>query len=273
MAFRRRRRKQRVQWFPPLGVDFTVGDTNFNVGFDTFEVQVRADGTENQLELPLTFDFGTEEILNFASVNIPTQTLSDLQGAGWRLRRAVGKVFACYQPGGFADNVFTGINDAPPACIFAAGLMVRRVSGAASNTGGNVTLFGRDDYTDPWIWRRAWILGQDAKWTKFGPFGDAAPLNFSERPIGRFAFGDQASFAQFPNTTAKYAGLHDGSHLDAKTNRVISTDERLFMHLSTKALPIQPQAGYVTNGSVKGVFDLRLLGGLTRVTNKRNASR
>jgi len=274
MAFRRfKRRKQRLSWFPPIKQRITVGDTNIDFGFNTFSVNVLADGSENTLEIPITYDFGSEEIENFANENVPTQTLSDLMGSGWRLRRAVGKIYAAFSPIQVNDNVVGNINTGVPSCIFAAGLMVRRVTGAASNTNASVGLFQANDYTDPWIWRRTWILGQNANVTKFGPLGDASALNFANRPVGATGFIGSSMFSFFPHTTAHYGSMGDGPHIDAKTNRIIGTDERLFIHFSAKALPIQPQLNFTADSFVEGVFDLRLLGHLKRFTNRRNASR
>lgn len=275
MAFRRRKFKRRQQWFPPLGASFSIGDNVFDVGFDTIRVDVLASGAQNAVELPVTFDFGQEEIQDFATPNVPAITLADLQGSGWQCRRVVGRIHAAYSPLTNNDQVVTGADTSPPGCIFAAGLMVRRVSGQASNTGGNVALFSQDDYTDPWIWRRTWVLGQNAQYTVSGLALNASAVGagFSQRYIGARGFTEQEVFALFPPTTAHYGSVSDGPVLDQKTNRIIGGDERLFLHFATKALPIQPQTNFTTDGHVIGVFDLRMLGGLRKFTNRRNASR
>lgn len=272
---RRRRFKRRLQWFPPLGASANIGDDVERFSFDTFEVGVLANGGINSVELPLTFDFGTEELQTFASENVPNLTLSDLQGSSWRLRRAVGKIHAAFFPGRVEDNTLIGLNTAVPACKLGIGLMVRKVQGQASNTSGNVGVLDRDDATDPWIWRRTWLLGQDATVCKNAFFpGILTSLDpVILAPIGGVVTKEQYAFSMFPQTNARYGSVMDGPHVDAKTNRIIGPDERLFLHFATKALPIQPQPTYQDNSSVIGTFDLRLLGHIMRTTNRRHASR
>lgn len=274
MARFRRRRKARPIWFPPLGAQFTIGDTTTNTGFVTFSLDVPADGSIAQAEVALTFDFGEERLLNFASQVTPTITLADLAESSWRLRRAVGKIHATFFPGTLIDNVFEGTNNAVPACYFAAGLMVRKVD-SQGNIFNNVNLLERDDYIDPWIWRRTWVLGQGVE-TGLQSFSAGNPwgtVDTFPTVLGARAFREQVAFSTFPQTNAHYGSVLDGPHIDAKTNRVIGPEDRLFLHFTTKALPIQPQAQYVTDSSVLGVYDLRLLGNLLRSSNRRNASR
>lgn len=271
---RRRRFKRRLTWFPPIGTKFSIGDEIRNTGLVTFQVNVLANGDINQIELPLTFDFGTEEIQRFANENVPAITLADLQGSGWQLRRLVGKIHATYQPITEIDFVKNGQDNGSPGCYFAAGFMVRKVSGQASNTAGNVNVLDADDYDDPWIWRRGWVLGQSTNNGIAGSYDQTAvAANHTNRAVGARGFGQQIAFSNFPATNAEYGSVMDGPHVDQKTNRIIGADERLFLHLTTKALPIQPQANYTADTSVIGVFDLRMLGNLRRITNRRNASR
>lgn len=275
MAFRRRgRRRRKLQWFPPIPSIFTIGESVGRTGLTTFQVQVNANGAINNIEIPVTFDFGQEELQDFANENVPAVTLADMQGSGWQARRIVGKIHGAYQPFREIDFVQAGLDDAPPGCAFAAGLMVRKVAGQASNTALNVGLFDQDDYTDPWIWRRTWLLGQGARWTQFGQRNSSAIANnFGDLSVGAKGFSGQRVWALFPSTTSDHGSVMDGPHLDAKCNRVIGPDERLFIHFATKALPIQPQTNYLSNADVFGVFDLRMLGNLRRFSNRGHASR
>jgi len=274
MAFRRRRRRPRVAWFPPIGTQFTIGDDTFDIGPVTFEVDVLANGNTNTTELPLTFDFGLEEIQGFLNQNVPSVTLSDVQGSGWNLKRCVGAVHATYSPITIIDNVISGENTAPPAAFFGCGLMVRKVQGLSSNTSSNVTVFDQDDYTDPWIWRRAWVLGQDASWTVERQLTQSAiGVIHGNRAVGPNSFSGQIAYANFPKCTSGYSNAKESGYMDAKTNRIIGPDERLILTFTSKALPIQPQANYTVDGKIHGIFDFRLLGMLRRFTNRRHASR
>lgn len=271
---RRRKRRSRPLWFPPLGSPFTVGDDTTVFGGVTFALVVDATGAITFTEIPLTFDFGQEALLA-DSLNAQTiPSLSDLQSSAWRLRRVVGKIFAAYH----IDD--SGLNDprqgAYPAVAFAAGLMVRKVN-EFSTAQTNVDIWNRDDYDDPWLWRRSWILGQDARFNKESNPNSLAlnvatgiPGTGVTAPVGTDQF---AAFARFPNTTAHYGSVQDGGHIDQQTNRIIGPEDRLFMHFAVKGLPIQPDDNVVQGSKVFGMFDLRYLGFLARATNRRNASR
>lgn len=273
MAFRRRRRKRRLNWFPPLGATFTIGDNTVNTGFVTFDQDVPANGNISFQEIPLTFDLGQERALQFANPVIPTQSLADLMSSAWRVRRIVGKIHASFNPLFTPDGDPGAINAGPPACIFAAGLMVRQVDANGVVTNQSVDLLEQDDYDDPWIWRRTWVLGQDAGYTQFGAnLATASNTNFERTPIGNNLSTRQFGFSLFPKTNAHYGSVVDGPHVDAKTNRIIGPEDRLMLHLAAKSLPIEP--GLNTRaGSVTGVYDFRLLGHLMSATNRRNASR
>jgi len=274
-VFRRtRRRKRRLNWFPPLGSPFSVNDDILRFGGVTFQVAISGDGAVVFTEIPLTFDFGQEAIL--ADANDPNRlpSLADLTLSSWRLRRVVGKIFAAYNPDG-SGNLDPN-QTAYPACAFAAGLMVRATNELATAS-TNVDLWNADDYDDPWLWRRSWILGQDSRFDiETTPGGvisarHGVPGTGTAGPNG---LDESSAFARFPNTTAHYGSVQDGGHIDQKTNRVIGPEDRLFMHFATKGLPVQPQVGRGQEVShVVGMFDLRYLGHPMSSTNRRNASR
>lgn len=278
----RRKRRARPLWFPPIGVNFTIGEAIETVGFSTFSAAVFGSGAVNNVEFPLTFDFGQEAILADAAAG-QIRTLADIMSSAWRLRRIFGNIYATFHPSdsGRGDTTLTTY----PACMFSAGLMVRKVG----NTGvpaTDVDPLHRDDYDDPWIWRRTWILGQDARFRRYtgfnaagvgfngtfstGPYQDL-PATGDAGPIGT---DPVAAFSRFPNTTAHYSGLHTGPYFDQKTNRLIGPEDRLILHFATKGLPIQPIPELQQPDSfVFGVYDLRHLGFLQRASNRRNASR
>lgn len=269
-----RRRKARPLWFPPLGASFTIGDDTTTIGATTFEIEVPNSGAVGFIEFPLTFDFGQERVMAFANNITPTETLSSLMSSAWRLRRLVGDVFATYTPGGSGANDRSGIT--PPGCVFTIGFMVRNIDETGLPTGSNVDALNRDDYTDPWIWRRSWVLGQGADTTQqITDVGGIPTLLRRNLPFSGVVYNDQQySFAQFPASNTGYGFKDGGAKVDQKTNRLIGPEQRLMIHYAVKALPVQPQ-GY--NGApdsfVRGVHDLRLLGFMSRASNRRNAAR
>lgn len=270
MAFRRRR-KARPNWFPPLGTAFAIGEDTTTIGGVTFQISVDAGGALQFIEFPLTFDFGQEQRL---ATSPAESTLADLMSSAWRLRRIVGNVYAAFTPQN--ANVNDPTQTAVPACLFGVGFMVRNIDATGGVPGTNVDVLNQDDYTDPWIWRRVWLLGQGATPTRYvDSIGAFRPNNIPATAIVGGLFGSAAQnypFTNFPSTNVDYGTAVGGPYVDAHTNRIIGPEQRLFIHFATKALSIQPQ-GYTGDGIVTGCWDLRYLGNLQRASNRRNASR
>lgn len=260
-----RRRRARPLWFPPFGVVLQDGEETFSVGPTTFSIIVPNDGTIGTVDIGLTFDFGQESLLKSNETGLIV-TMSDLMDSAWRVRRIIGNVFATRNlPGEGAKDYQLG---AFPAVWFAAGLMVRSVDGTGA-TNGAVDAVSRDDYDDPWIWRRTWILGMGQ-----APMRETPTQNIQGQGANLGAEDDNsASFSHYPLTNTAYGYVAGGPLVDQKTNRVVGPEERLILTLSTKGLPLTRATPGIAQQNVTGVFDFRLLGNLQRSSNRRNASR
>lgn len=265
MAFRRRRRRPKLTWFPPIGGNFQDGETVLTTGGTTFQLTVFGAGGFNTLDLPVTFDSGQERQLGRATNDPELITLADLMSSAWRLRRMVGNIYA--------THAITGIGAGDPtsgqACgiLFGAGAMVRATDGNGA-TLSNVNPLERDDYDDPWIWRRVWVLGQGQRILREGA-GFASLYGF--RASAGAVLDQAAAFANFPVSNTEYGDVRSGTYIDQKTNRVIGPEQRLILTFATKALPIN--TSYAINSFLNGYLDFRYLGALQRSSNRRNASR
>lgn len=250
----RRRTKPRVAWLPPTTSNSVggVGDFETTV-FRSFilsiapntvlgaavagEVSVVADGGENNTDASLS--------------------LADIVNQGYRLRRIVGKVYAIQlQEGNAASNVvvLTGLT---------VGFIIRTcdpttgVSLAAFS--GQIRQFGPaqlENTTDPWIWRRSWIIGNpSAHVPGTTPLGASTSANFGpEGPCG---------------------GNLDGPHIDQKTARIVGPEQRLMMNAEATVLQMALDSSLPTQGTseILLVFELRILGSMRTTTgNRRNAS-
>jgi len=261
----RRRRRFKPLWFPPLGARDSVVDEQHFTGGTTFQLAVRANAEPEFRFLPVTFDQGQENILQQSAAG-NVVTLADLMASSWRLRRMVGNVFASYQLTGVGgDDIAPG---QAHGCVFAMGAIV--LAQDASGGPGNATDFpsplNRDDYTDPWIWRRLWVLG-----TGQTPLRSAGTAVTGFSPIPGIVPDENRVFANFPNNNALYGSMREGTYIDQKTNRVIGPEERLFLIFATHRLPLTEVSA--VDSFVTGYFDFRYLGGLQRSSNRRNASR
>lgn len=253
----RRRRRARPLWFPPLGS--IVNGVDKIIGGTTFNVPVLANTDTFAAFLPLTFDQGQED--NLAAVG--QKTLADLMSSAWRLRRMITNVFGTYNLTG--EGALDVVANQPKGAAFAVGTMVL----AADATGTPLQIpdpLLQGNYDDPWIWRRVWVLGQDMKLRR----NSAGALEGGPATGGAVLDVDSA-FGHFPWSTTDYGYLAGGAHIDQKTNRVIGPEQRLFMIFSTKALSLNTV--FTVDASITGFLEYRLLGGLQRSSNRRNASR
>jgi len=239
----RRTRRPKVVWLPPNDSNPLIPSNTsvfqeFVVGVASTVVNTAGDVSVG--EIPLTID-GTFDLTD------PDVSLSDVYNSGYRLRRIVGKIFLA---------VTQDQEDAPPVVGVTAGIIVRRED---PSTGGSMAqAFGTRDISpdeienapDPWVWKRSWILGQNS----------ATQANTTFPPLNTTNFAVGAGPA-----------MVDGPHIDQKTARIISQEERLFLDVSVRT--IQGAAvGLLTN--VRVITDLRYLVSLrTTSGNRRNASR
>lgn len=234
----RRRNKPRVVWLPPND-SANVGTSQFN-GIHEFTVDPAGlAGDEAVAEIPVTVD-GSFDATD------PDVSLADLFSSGYRLRRIVGKFFCTMVQGG---------ETGPHGVIVTAGLIVRRED---PNTGASMaSAFGTRDispaqienYSDPWIWRRSWVLWDE----------DHLVASNTHGPRGNFFDG--------------YAGGNaDGPHIDQKTARIVGPEERLFLDVS--AMILIAGSNPATTAIVRCWADIRCLASLRTTTgNRRNASR
>lgn len=263
-----RRRRRALAWFPTIGSNVTVGEVQITKAAQSAFFSVSGDGDINFFETAVTFDFGQERLEQFADANIPTQTLNDLMGSGWQLRRIVGSVFCHRVPTGVNAGDITA--NQVPALLVTAGWMVRKVGqdGGVVDTATNTQ--ERRDITDPWIWRRSWILGQGSR-----PVINRSTAQLTEGPSGLGVGTDDllASYAHYPTTNAGYGSLREGTAVDQKCNRIIGPEDRLFFHMAAQLAPPSQPPAIINGTSVAFTWDVRYLGNLRRFTNRRNASR
>lgn len=248
----RRTRKERVVWLP--------ADINNRLGLGGAPA---IDGLQSAVLQGIVstppgsvIGFATTELFpivkdNPQNIAAATQTLSDLEGSAYRLRRIVGKIFISTPQG---DNIVAA--GSPTAFLVVAGFIILDVlpdgtPKSALTTDYNVQAL--DNIRDPWIWRRSWIVqnvvGNNAAGAGALPFEDL-----------------------FPPTNLAYSGVLDGPHVDAKTARNVSDEQRLFLAMTVVAL--NGDAGGVTQNDVSFLADLRVLASMRRQSgNRGNASR
>lgn len=240
MAFRRRRRPA-VTWLPHIQFEDQEPLIGFIQSTVTVAVASRAITTN-------IYSLVMDQPEEANRANIPS--LADFEGSAYRLRRIVGKCFVTMDNDQAAAQA-----KRPVAALVGAGIIVLRCdsgSGAPLNAGTptNYSPIVLDNTADPWVWRRTWVLNND--------------------------FSNQAAavqnFYQYPRTNAEYGSIQDGPHIDQKTARRVSKEERLFFVIST--CNIGPAADAGNPGFINFLLDYRILASpLKAMGNRRNASR
>lgn len=232
-----RRTKPRVVWLPNTNAN-SLGNFQGSTA-QTFVVgTVGGVGDSAVGEIPIVID-GVQDPIGAEDVS-----LSDIFNSGYRLRRIVGKIFCS-----------VGIDDESASRVLVTvGLIVRRAEtlgvSYAFATGDErlINPSDIDNASDPWIWRRAWILNNGAS-SNVDPFYNTAPP-----------------------TNIQCGSVSDGPHVDVKTARIVGPEERLFLNASVTILNPATNPELLTN--VQFIADLRCLATLsTSVGNRRNASR
>lgn len=254
MAIRRRRRR-RGTWFPNLG---TANKEGGELGDDSAGVWAElipgGGGSSNVFITDLTFDHFVDE---GATAEGPAgRSLADFQGSEYLLQRIVGKLFVGL------DQINSG--GATAGVLVTSAFFVARedehTPSAFPNPIGAATLldlvnnYGPDNtghITEPWIWRRQWILGNAL--TPGGPGSN------------------QAAPKVFPPTNAGYGSVMDGPHVDAKTKRHVHREDRLWFITAVRSLslnwadPFNPDVA--VEAHVKLHLDYRLFGTLLKAKN------
>lgn len=220
------RRKSNVQWCSVAQDGNQVGTASYQQFAITF-AGLTAAHTDITTNIPL--------IPDAPGTAFPAQ-ISDLTGRrGYRLKRVVGKLFMQLQTLQNVQNIVVG-----------AGLMVRRVdpsTGLPTSTLAESSVLQSPNLTDPWIWRRVWILG-----------GDTAGVS---------------SFSTVPSDNFLQSGL-DGPHIDTKGARKVQEEERLFLTVSA----INSSLTGATPTTVNFLLDMRvLISPLTMYGNRGNTVR
>lgn len=254
---RRGRRRRRVQWLPVVGTEYDRGggaalEPTENPGAieAMFDLNLAGPVTVNA---PMVVDQPPQETFVGATHDVWTESaLNQTQEFGYHLTRIVGDIFV----------VAVNNNDQATAvggALVTAGIMVRRVreDGLAIADGTTLSI---ENNSDPWIWRRTWLLG-----------GHDAGGGLPPRPVSL------QFLAALPNANTDM-GTKWSTGVDQKTSRRLASEERLFFSITGLTVPLNANdTGTATIDQALRLyflFDYRVLGRVGPVAgNRRNASR
>jgi len=264
--FRRKRRKVRGIWLPNVGQpDWAPGQpTGIQPSYiDSSLTVTLGNGRTPTAEFPLFQDGNSQQGLQSPAVqDVATRGLNDVIEWGYRLRRIVGTV-SC--------SCATAVNDqtaVPPELLgltVTAGIIVRKqealgTGGSLASLAGDINTQDIENVRDPWIWRRSWRIlnGQ------LGQVAGTDPDGVDDRA--------NAILAQLQYSPADYGDIRSGPHVDAKTARVVGPEERVFLDVSWRLIPVDN--GQPTDWAVNVFFDYRGFATLrSNQGNRRNSVR
>lgn len=255
----RRRRRRRGTWLPPLGhiINFgedTVRRVTFRIGGAGQYLEPSVDPTVTVHQVfPIVPDFTTEVDSS------GTYTLRDqVQGQAWQLNRLVGKIHL--QAQGPQNQTGWDPQDGAnwPNCIVTAGFFVAPVDSEniAAQFTPMMTPVAYDptqqlNSTNPWIWRRTWMLSNPA-----------ASFATDQRVIMK---------AAGPLSNAVAPSSLEGQHIDSKVKRFINREHRLFLVVAVNGWDsdwVSMTAQDNQQMNVAGLLDVRIYGTLRAQRNQ-----
>lgn len=174
-------------------------------------------------------------------------TLRDFtEGQDWFLKRLVGKLAVSIEQSSPGEGGSTY-----PTIMFGAAFFVARADDNNPNfpdlQGQEYDPLGSQNIRQPWIWRRTWILSNQA-----------APVPGSGLP-------------PWPTNNEVFGSALDGPHIDAKTARRIRREERLWFCANAYGgvqFPGDENIGVSFGGKAYFTLDYRVLGAMRRSNNR-----
>lgn len=254
-----RKRRSNGIWMPTIGIDNGDSET------PRFSVSRRV-----VLAVP-----NVETVVYVSSVifDVPQETNNDdvpgFLGAftqnAYFLQRVVGKINVAMDDAAASTTYPARPDQTPKANLVAAGLFVARAGDRADSQSEGSPVGGtaawQTDYNpldpncirEPWLWRRTWVLGSPT-W-KLYQEKTALVNNLASRGI-------------YPTTNSGGAGSLDGPHVDARTRRRVSSDDRLWVAFAAHSLPFG--AGLDDGGNVYIDWEFRVFGSMRKDRNRGN---
>lgn len=240
-----RKRRNRGNWIPVLGHRDIQGENEYAYSdfyIDKAGLNVLPSGAQGGAQfgpIPIVPDFSLQQ--DAPGTDGGASLHDRVSGNAWMLSRIVGKAhFQCVSSSG------EGPATAWPNILLTMGFFVARSDdqnqGLCDITGLEADPTQVDNATNPWIWRRSWILGSPAS----------------------------AAVNSFPFTTAGYGSVADGPHIDSKVKRFIPREHRLWWVVNARGyspdtLTVDGDIG--EQPSYGGILDLRIYGALRRQRN------
>lgn len=243
----RRKRRTKYHWLYNIGTTGPQGDVEDDTSGLDWVLTVPANGTTTIQINDLLMDRPSDDVLSQLVTGVATMGM--VAQNDYFIKRIVGKWFVGCQQAATAS---------PPNVLVAAGIFVARAGDEDDGAGAenlpiqafaapgainNYSPFRAENIREPWIWRREWILNNNASTSPTNPFRNV-----------------------FQTSNTAYGSIQDGAHVDAKTARRVQDGERLFGVLTARTWPLNDVHDETV--VIRAHLDYRVLGAPRRSRNR-----
>lgn len=260
---RRTRRKSQGTWLPLLGTSPAGDDAELRSSANTYvTLAIPQDGTPILAIFPLTFDYPLEGASGLG-LTPGLDSLSDIVGSEYILKRVLGTLFACnvsrynsptqdslyYEAHQLTAGFFVaraGSNEQLPLGPTAP--ISYGATGGGAADAENYSPENPATQREPWMWKRTWILGNERRYAAMSTAAGILTLGHSVYPAANSGYGDMRS----------------GPQVDIKSRRRVCSDERLFVALSARGLPFDQDRGGGGDEFLDVVVAVRMFGQLVK---------
>lgn len=252
----RRKRKRKYTWLPNWGTDTLGAPVEFGPQLDAVidisnDPSVVVTGV-----LPMLRDSPVADQTS-ASANRDAYTMADMLASEYYVRRIVGKMYIDIKVNP------TNADDDTDAVFVKSGIFIAKADSQgldlprdfATENFTKYSPLSLDANREPWLFQRSWLLGGN----------DIANGSFAASAI--WGSPGLARYAAYPSANVLYGSALDGPHIDIKTSRRVSLDERLFACWSVRLAGQgvrQIDGGLPGSAFVNIKFDYRVLGALRK---------
>lgn len=251
-----RKRRNNGSWLPIIGQNNNDPETSMDT------TARRVDLVLNNQQVTVFVSSVIYDVpLEPDSEQIGLTNLGAFQNNEYFLKRVVGKINVGMQTEGSVAMPTIDTN-APQKFIVAAGLFVARAAdaqlagfpvGYPANAQADYNPLDPNCIREPWLWRRTWVLGSPY-WNYLREQGIVSGGTTAPNVIPRQ-----------PESNAEFGSALDGPHVDARTRRRVSSDDRLWLAVAGHALPFGGTAQ--GTGSANFDWEFRVFGSMRRARN------
>ena len=149
-------------WFPTLGTEWAAdggGLSWFDAGFtlNTLSLNENKANGSNGVVIPVTKDFTQLPSSNFGTIT-GAGLRDEVEGQSWLLKRLVGNIFCQYVNADGNSNPSQFWRQALVTAGFFVSRNIDSIQGEPDLDYDEYDPMFLDNITNPWIWRRSWIL-------------------------------------------------------------------------------------------------------------------